>query len=235
MILRVNIMRRHTWNAVCKSSIPALQGEDHFGLQPKHLGPYIIYTDLHPETRRLLYQIATTFRLTMTLKDLLTRKDRSNTHGSARAPEASPPEFTFMRTDTNTQEIITPPSTPSESRPSLNGESPSHSKRPFRFRSSSSASASSKDGRSERRLSSLLHLRSNSRGSSVNIPADLPNIDDTNEGQEEKEAQWEERATILAKENPNLKQGADRPSGTRLAPRGSISNAQGDVRTQIEA
>jgi len=67
----------------------------------------------------------------------------------------------------------------------------------------------------------------------VNIPTDLPNIDDTNKGQEEKEAQWEERATILAKENPNLKHnGPDGLTGTRPAPNRYISNAQGDVCTQ---
>lgn len=177
----------------------------------------------------------------MTLKDLLTRKDSSNSRGgSSRAVggsspvvKGSSPEFTLMRTNTNSQEIIRPPSPISEGRPTLAADSPSPSRRPFRFRSSSSVSTIPKDARSERRLSSLLHLRNNSRGSSVNIPTDLPNIDETNKGQEEKEAQWEARATILAKENPNLKHnGTDGPTGMRPVPNRSISNARGDVCTQ---
>lgn len=36
----------------------------------------------------------------------------------------------------------------------------------------------------------------------MNIPADLPSINDGGEDGEEKEAKWEERATILAKGNP---------------------------------
>ena len=72
------------------------------------------------------------------------------------------------------------------------------------------------------------------------MPADLPSIQDSAAGAEEKEAQWEKRATVLANANPSLKrwsqEGAkdkslqsagssgDRPTWVR-----SISSAQGDV------
>jgi len=153
-----------------------------------------------------------------------------------------------MRTDTNTQEIIEPPSPSSEWSVSVPQESPNNPRRLTRFRSSSNASISSKEPKVERRLSSLLSLRSHSH-SSINVPADLPSIDASTEGDEEQEAKWEQRATILAKENPNLKHGVlltdDRPfavanpnlssnstSDNRPVISRSISDAQGDDHIQ---
>ena len=185
----------------------------------------------------------------MTLKDLLRRKGQAKHHippdHSPSALAASIPEFTFIRTDTNTQEIIEPPSPPSKSNLPVCQESSNHVRRPSRFRSSSNPSTSSREPKAERRLSSLLSLRSQSHGS-VHVPTDLPSIDASTEGDEEQEAKWEQRATILAKENPNLKHGvlsteafhvaAANPSllsnplsDARPVVRRSISDAQGDV------
>ena len=185
----------------------------------------------------------------MTLKDLLRRKDRiqhdNQPENGASVPAASMPEFTFLRTDTNTQEIIEPPSPPSEKLVHGRRASSNNANNPSRFRSSSHASTSSTEPKAERRLSSLLGLRSHSR-SSINVPTDLPSIAAGTEGDEEQEAQWEQRATILAKENPNLKHGVplteELPAATakwslssgasndsKPVIRRSISDAQGDV------
>jgi hypothetical protein len=56
--------------------------------------------------------------------------------------------------------------------------------------------------------------------SSVNIPADLPEPSSGAAKGEEEEAQWEKRATLLAKSNPNQQSA----SGTV-----SLSGASGDV------
>jgi len=69
-----------------------------------------------------------------------------------------------------------------------------------RLRSSSGGSEDSAGSRSEKRLSSLLNIRPSSQGSRsspINVPSDLPDINDTGET-DDKEAQWEKRATILA-------------------------------------
>ena len=142
-----------------------------------------------------------------------------------------------MRSNTNTQEIIQPPSPPcATSLPdTVNSNT---AKRSSRFRSSSNASTASKFTDAENRLSSLLKLRSHSRSRSLNIPTDLPSISDRKLGLDDQEAQWEERATILAKENPNLKHNVplnekpDNVATTRPVSVRSISNAQGDVRDQ---
>lgn len=156
----------------------------------------------------------------MPLKDLLKKRDKHKGHDhDDHDAQPAAPEFTFLRTDTNTQEIIQPPSFPDD--PTTNSNSTSTSapaqgkeapqlapKRPgSRFRSVSSISVTSNASQSEgRRLSQRLHLRSHSyasSGSSVNVPSDLPSISDgVGEDGEEKEAMWEERATRLARGNP---------------------------------
>ncbi len=159
------------------------------------------------------------------------------------APPASP-EFTFMRTTTNTQELITPPSFASDSVSQPNKQSKRHSF--SRLRSSSNASTASNDQtpHSEKRLSARLHLRSRtSSSSSIHVPTNLPSISDGAEGAEEKEAQWEKRATILANVNSSTSQEGSveksfqspRPSGNRPGPSRSISSAQGDVWTHKHA
>ena len=143
----------------------------------------------------------------MTLKDLLKKKDKiKNDPPLPAAPPPDPtPEFTFLRSDTNTQELIKPPIFPDDRPPS--SEDHGLSKHFARLRSSSNASQSSqKSTKSERGISQRLHLRSHSRTSSqgsINVPEDLPDIQDVAVNGEDKQAQWEERATILAKENPH--------------------------------
>lgn len=182
----------------------------------------------------------------MTLKDILKKRDKiredvTPTHTSLPSAVAAPPEFTFMRTTTNTQELITPPSFASDTVSQPNKQSKRHSF--SRLRSSSNASTASNDQtlHSEKRLSTRLHLRSRtSSSSSIHVPTDLPSISDGAEEAEEKEAQWEKRATILANVNPSSKRfsqenpvekGLQSPgsSSNRPVPARSISSAQGDV------
>lgn len=126
-----------------------------------------------------------------------------------------------MRTDTFGQEVIIPPahSDSDDGHPGAaiaNSETqsprltPSSSRRSFQFfqRSNSSRSLNSPSPprpRGERRLSNLLHRRSrsNSQESSANIPEGLPQIEDEQSvDQQEREAQWEKRATVLVQQNP---------------------------------
>ena len=161
----------------------------------------------------------------MTLKDLLKKKDKHH-DGDAHTETvpAGSPEFTFMRTDTNTQEIIQPPSYPGDTGTAAQERPQLAPKRPSRFRSISSTSLVSNASRpslqGERRLSQRLHLRSHSYASSqssVNIPTDLPSINDGSDDREEKEAKWEERATILAKGNPLNRSGTSISEDTTAA------------------
>ncbi|KAL9035309.1 MAG: hypothetical protein Q9214_006643 [Letrouitia sp. 1 TL-2023] len=180
----------------------------------------------------------------MPLKDLLKKQQKIKDH----ATESSAAEFTFMRSDTNTQELIEPPSFPDDQTPRPQKDHRSISDHFSRFRSSSNASSvdsTASSSRGDKRLSHRLHLKSHSRtssSSSVHLPTDLPAISDDAGDREEKEAQWENRATILAKENPIARQsvphqqslaGSDsigRPSIGR-----GISDAQGDVELSVAA
>lgn len=185
----------------------------------------------------------------MTLRDLLKKKEKiredAGQSKSAHSEEASPPtQFTFMRSDTNTQEVISPPTFADDYKPQLTKDTHPHTKRFSHFRSSSSASTTSNAssrGEKEKWSSHRLHLGSHSRPSSAgsgNIPSDLPPIDDEVGDGEEQEAQWENRATILAQENPVAKQVRSREnsmtgaglSRARPALRRNISDAKGDVR-----
>ena len=180
----------------------------------------------------------------MTLRDLLKKREKIREDGrqeQATAEEQNPSaaQFTFMRTDTNTQEVISPPTFADDDKPQLKKDTPPHTKRFSRFRSSSNASTvSNASSRGEKRLSHRLHLGSHSRSSSIsssNVPGDLPVISDEIGDSEEKEAQWENRATILAQENPVAKQSRSRQSSVvgssgRPAISRTISDAKGDVR-----
>lgn len=187
----------------------------------------------------------------MPLKDLLKKRDKIKAGGEnkqASPPPQSPTEFTFMRSDTNSQELIQPPSFPGEDAPPPPSHEYHSSKLVSRFRSSSNASTTSKaSSKGEKRLSHRLHLRSASRASSFSsiIPEDLPSIEDGAIGSEEKEAKWEERATILAKENAithnptdvtteksGLESRGDSGSGPQITR--NISDAKGDVRVGAE-
>ncbi|RJE25710.1 hypothetical protein PHISCL_01973 [Aspergillus sclerotialis] len=157
---------------------------------------------------------------------------------------ASPiPEIKFIRSDTTSQEVIDPPiyddeqehhshpvqfpQDPHAARPSSPDGQEQGRRRLSLFRRSRSPSESSRADaspprvRGERRLSQLLHLDRGSRNSSrssVNIPADLPQIVSTDGGDEQdKEAQWEKRATLLVSQNPQF-------GGHGLSPRASVTS-----------
>jgi hypothetical protein len=158
----------------------------------------------------------------MPFRDILKKKEKP-TDNLGVIPEPPPipeePEFqfTFMRSDTHTQEIISPPtfsSTESSSPPSfIDGNNEARKSSLFRGRARASSTASgasassrgsdkSKSKSGHRRLSQRLHLR-RSDISSTNVPVDLPEItvgDDTTDATGI-ESQWEARATILAKKN----------------------------------
>ncbi len=181
----------------------------------------------------------------MTLKDLLKKKEKikeDENRPAVAAPESSP-EFTFMRTTTTTQEIISPPTYAGDNLATIN-EAPGSPNR-SRFHRSSNASITSnphipQTEKGERRLSQRLGLRSRTASSaSVNLPSDLPSINDgVAEESDEQQAKWEKRATLLAKNNPNSRPGTPRPGtpgveeGNEVRERGrsvSLSNEQGDV------
>ncbi|KAI9681194.1 MAG: hypothetical protein M1817_002476 [Caeruleum heppii] len=138
----------------------------------------------------------------MPLRDILKKKDRlDSVSGEPDGKATTPPEFTFLRSDTHTQEIISPPTFPAASPLSAGPVSPSQ--RPSsRFRSASNASiASVASLKSEKRLSQRLHLRSHSRqssASSIHVPQDLPDIGAEVGDKDDAEAKWEQRATLLA-------------------------------------
>jgi len=161
----------------------------------------------------------------MPLRDLLKKKDKiQNDEVSAPAPVPAPQEtklpqaseFTFVRTDTHTEEVIQPPYYEGDdSEPTQEQTAAEHTTSPTtperkrglgRFRKSPGPSSSPEihPEKERRRLSQRLHITPKSRASSTssaNVPSDLPTIDDAyNESgdREIKEAKWEERATILA-------------------------------------
>ncbi|KAI4177977.1 MAG: hypothetical protein LQ343_000061 [Gyalolechia ehrenbergii] len=181
----------------------------------------------------------------MTLRDLLKKREKIREDPGQKQPleDESPPasQFTFVRSDTNTQEVISPPAFADDYEPQLTKDTQPRTKRFSRFRTSSNAStASNTSTRGEKRLSHRLHLGSHSRSSSMsstNLPSDLPPISDEVGESEEKEAQWENRATILAQENPVAKQGRSREnsvpgSSGRPTVGRSISDAEGDENIQ---
>jgi hypothetical protein len=159
----------------------------------------------------------------MGLKDLLKKKEQieeTQTDPDTGSSLAAP-EFTFIRSDTFSQEIIHPPgqdgaddddnylstkekqTVPTKHRLSL------ASFRSPRSRTSSVSSTKSTAKEKEqslrresttRRLSHRLHL-SRSPSSSEVVPENLPEIVTTPEDKEGTELQWERRATILAREN----------------------------------
>ncbi|KIW67872.1 hypothetical protein, variant [Phialophora macrospora] len=151
------------------------------------------------------------------LKELLKKKDKIDNEGAQRQPP--PPalpqanEFTFVRTDTNTEEYIKPPSFVGSDRDifaSAEPKSPTASRRSFgRFRKSSSPGTAEVQSpvKEKKRLTERLHLHRDRTAStsSVNLPADLPDLADTytdSSDRQDTEAKWEQRATILASKSP---------------------------------
>lgn len=113
------------------------------------------------------------------------------------APEEFP-QFTFLRTTTEAQEVISPPHFPGDAFPLPDQPKPrTRSKSIFRKRSTTGVL------HENRSLGEKLHLSRGSRSastSSVNIPQNLPDAPETAKD-EKGQAQWEERATLLAKAN----------------------------------
>lgn len=141
----------------------------------------------------------------MTLRDRLLRREKQKEEESVEPtdPGESPRNFTFLRTTTDSQELIQPPSYAGDGLPDPD-DSQYHTspKKVSRFRSASNASSKASN-KSEKRFSSILHIRSYSRESnatSINVPTDLPEIRDGKAAAEDQEARWEERATILAQQ-----------------------------------
>lgn len=228
----------------------------------------------------------------MSLRDILQKKDKildlevSNDQQHATAippgPTSPVPEIRFVRSDTTSQDVVTPPRydgddednvnrdntqdnevskenyhlnettvTPetSPSRRSRLSVSASLQKLHIFHRSSQSFTADELSPTSpsrpqrERRLSHLLHRSSrNSSSASVNVPADLPQVDVGNDAQDEqdREAQWEKRATILIQGNPNFGVSPSSSVGnlavetggtrSRSSSAGHINDPQNDVR-----
>lgn len=162
----------------------------------------------------------------MPLRDLLHKKDRpESSQISEPPPPTSPTEFRFVRTDTHSQEVITPP--PLEDPSALSPRRKSL----FRRHSRSSEASSSHDEKAERRISNFLHLdkKSLSRSSStssVNVPSDLPRVEDNLADEQDREAQWEKRATRLVQGNPRL---GTSPDGSRSQSNSRVDEPQSDV------
>lgn len=164
----------------------------------------------------------------MGLRDFIRKKDGLG-EGDATYSETlnklAGPEFTFIRSDTNTHEIIYPPNHPTTARflsAQEAGSAPSRSRRSldiFRPRSrgnSTSSGLGDSDGEGDghgkkvhRRLSHRLGLHHHTPRTSEYVPEDLPQINvtgtpdgpTTKENKEAYEQQWEKRATILATTN----------------------------------
>jgi len=179
------------------------------------------------------------FRDILKKKEKIADGDEKVSHSAHSPPLATPdqPEFqfTFLRSDTHTQEIISPPTFSSqeeswEQQPTATdgtGESRISSLFKGRSRTTSTASRASATSNGSdksntkssghKRLSQRLHLRRN-EPSSNNVPQDLPEI--TSAGPEEEvdvtgiESQWEARATRLAKKNELQRSRPSTPIGS---------------------
>ena len=170
------------------------------------------------------------------LKDLLKKKDKIECNAQP-VQQDSVDVPTFVRTTTESEEVIQAPDYPEDSRtPSATERKPKEHRHTLGFRKSSNASVT-KDptaaaepkqlpvrSKQERRLSSKLHLHRQSRSPSAepsaHLPENLPEAPDAVEPRsveggddagekgvnEQREAQWEKRATILAQNNPLLEQ-----------------------------
>lgn len=155
----------------------------------------------------------------MPLKDLLKKKDKIKDEGASGAPEKGPtlspdvPEFQFFRTTTSTHEAIEPPSFPGDpTRSEAPLLSPKDTRGFGRFRrhsnvsnTSSASGRASEDGARPRSgtLSERLHFSRTRSQSSVNVPDNLPDVGDAPVARnEEDEAKWEKRATMLVQCGP---------------------------------
>ena len=154
----------------------------------------------------------------MTLKDLLKKKEKARDDGSGGGAMLSPdvPEFTFMRTTTTTQDIIQPPTHPDDPLRQSPYLTPEPQGKLGRFRRHSHASEHApklEDGpaRGEHRRTGIFGRSRSS--SSANVPQNLPDMGGDGVARtEDDEAQWEKRATLLAKGNALSRSGSTTPN-----------------------
>lgn len=178
------------------------------------------------------------------IRDFLGKRDRLRNEKRKEGHTRSMlPGVTIVRSDTNTLEILNPPSFGSSAL-SPRGEMPSSNRPSSHSRSVSTTSKSSQSSHGEGKLSSMLHFRSRSRDKSTspNLPENLPSIGtSSSDDPVVKEAQWEERATALARGGtvlgPRPSSNGSMHSRERLgrsggfsSPRMGVSNERGDVR-----
>lgn len=197
---------------------------------PNNLAPRSTFTPTYATARPPLpYAIDIN---NMGLRDLLKKKqglDDGDGPDPATVKRLAAPEFTFVRSDTYTEEVIHPPGGADSDAgsghltiDSKGGKDKSRlSLDVFRSSGGRSRSSSVTSSRSTgagtgtaRRLSQRLHL-SRSPVSSDNVPQNLPQIiapDDPEEDKEGQESQWEKRATILARENEKNRSRPHSPS-----------------------
>lgn len=174
----------------------------------------------------------------MGLRDFLKKKD-DLAKGGADAEtmgKLNTPEFTFIRSDTTTQEIIYPPSgvgndnflSAKETRKSR------HSLDVFKSNRSRSTSVSSQTShtskKESRRLSQRLHL-SRTPESSDHVPQNLPEIIQPTDPQDKdaSELEWEKRATMLANQTDRARSRPTTPVGDMA--KMSIGNQQSAPRS----
>ncbi|KAK9778436.1 hypothetical protein SCAR479_04838 [Seiridium cardinale] len=155
----------------------------------------------------------------MGLRDMLKKKDRLGEEYSAdqhaTVNKLAAPEFTFIRSDTHTQEVIYPPTSPDGANDerdayltAKDSNKPHRSLDVFhrsRSRGNSLSSVKGDNAKKEtpvRRLSHRLHL-SRTPSTSEYVPENLPQIriGDGTADKDTSEREWESRATILAQRN----------------------------------
>jgi hypothetical protein len=177
-------------------------------------------------TSNIFYIIYNKTTYVMPFRDLLKKKDKITDNDAAphfsmayeqpqrNFPDEEMPVFTFLRTDTHTQEIIAPPSFSSADSDKkgpfsrsiddkARGAGPGHLSAGHSRSPSASSQSSGKSKSRTKRISQRLHLR-RSLPSSPNVPADLPDIaslEVDENGKPVKESLWEKRATMLALKN----------------------------------
>ncbi|KAM5465216.1 hypothetical protein MauCBS54593_006461 [Microsporum audouinii] len=170
----------------------------------------------------------------MPLLKLHKKREKNDEPKLPPAHASEPPEFRIIRSDTHTEETIDAPAFQSV-------ENPTSPRKSFGFfrRSidTSPNSRSSQDSHSPResRLSRL-HIGRRSRSgssSSVVLPENLPEIENDVADDQEREAQWEKRATVLVQRgsrsslSPGLQQGRSRSSSV-----GKVNDPEGDETIQ---
>ncbi|KAJ5232974.1 hypothetical protein N7468_005930 [Penicillium chermesinum] len=158
-----------------------------------------------------------------------------------------PPEIRFLRTDTLDEEEIAPPSHPQYEDERMRPIDSSLANRPPLAAASNYLPVPAQIPSPATPTPHRRGSRSASRESSQNIPDDLPQIEDSQTGdKQEREAQWEQRATVLAQHPPQLGSPLASPrlpdkdgscagfpgSRSRSSSRSNVGDAQDDINIQ---